>query len=180
MAQVGQLLNYSDLARQIDVSVDTVRRWIDILERLYHCFAVRPWFDNVPKSLRKQPKVYLYDWSRVTDSAARRENLVASHLLKALHWWTDVGLGTFELRYLRDKTKRAVDFVVIRDGQPWFLVQVSSSDHQIGAALGYFHGLLETNHAFQVSFDLDYVEQDCFALRDPVLVPAVTLLSQLA
>jgi predicted AAA+ superfamily ATPase len=179
-AQVGQLLNYSDLARQIDASVDTVRRWIDILERLYHCFTVRPWFDNVPKSLRKQPKVYLYDWSRVTDPVVRRENLVASHLLKAVHWWTDVGLGTFELRYLRDKTRRAVDFVVIRDYQPWFLVQASSSGHQIDAALEYFHGLLETNHAFQVDFAMDYVEQDCFTVRDPAQVPAVTLLSQLA
>lgn len=44
---------------------------------------MRPWFRNVPKSLRKQPKVFLWDWSLVADEGARRENLVASHLLKA-------------------------------------------------------------------------------------------------
>ncbi len=176
----GQPLNYSSLAQQIGTSVDTVRRWIDLLERQFFCFTVRPWLNGVPKSLRQQPKLYLYDWSQISAAPERRQNLVASHLLKAVHWWTDVGLGTFQLCYLRDKTKRAVDFVVIRDGQPWFLVQVGSSGRQISAALRYFHGLLATSHAFQVSFDLGYLEQDCFTLRDAALVPATTLLSQLA
>jgi hypothetical protein len=47
----------------------------------------------VPKSLRKQPKVFLWDWSLVVDEGARRENLIASHLLKAIHGWTDIGLS---------------------------------------------------------------------------------------
>ncbi|MEW6753597.1 MAG: DUF4143 domain-containing protein [Candidatus Latescibacterota bacterium] len=58
-AGAGQLLNYTSLANQINASVDTVRRWIAALEALFYCSAVRPWFRNVPKSLRKQPKVYL-------------------------------------------------------------------------------------------------------------------------
>jgi len=69
--QAGQLLNYSSLASDVNVSVDTIRRWIATLEGLFYCFTVRPWHRNVPKTLRKQPKAYLWDWSlRVEEAAA--------------------------------------------------------------------------------------------------------------
>ena len=178
--QVGQLVNYSTLANSVNVSVDTIRRWVRTLESLYYCFTVRPWFRNLPKSLRKQPKAYLWDWSLVADEGARLENFVAAHLLKAVHWWTDIGLGSFESRYLRDKAKREVDFAVIRDGQPWFLVEVKTSGRRaVSPALHYFAQRLGVQHAFQVAFDLDFVEEDCFDVTDPVRVPAASLLSQL-
>jgi predicted AAA+ superfamily ATPase len=177
--QVAELLNYSLLANKVSTSVDTIRRWVETLESMFFCFTVRPWSKSVPKSLLKQPKAYLWDWSGISDRTTRRENFVASHLLKAVHWWTDVGLGTFELCYLRDKAKRGVDFVVIRDGKPWFLVAIESSKREIGSSLSYYHRILEPAHAFQLSFDLDFIDRDCFLDNDPVRVPAETLLSQL-
>jgi predicted AAA+ superfamily ATPase len=181
--QVGELLNYSILGRNVSASVDTVRRWIEELESLFYCFTVRPWSKSVPKSLLKQPKAYLWDWSGISDRRTRRENLVASHLLKAVHWWTDVGLGAFELCYLRDKAKRGVSFVVIRDGEPWFLVDIESSKPSstpgISNSLRYYYATLQPAHAFQLSFAMDFVERDCFLENDPVRVPAETLLSQL-
>jgi hypothetical protein len=178
--RVGSQVNRTSLAEAVNVSVDTATRWISLLEGLYHCFAVRPWFANVPKSLRKQPKLYLWDWSLVADAGARRENLVASHLLKAVHFWTDTGLGDFELRYLRDKAGREVDFVVVRDGRPWFLVEVkSSAGRGVSPALGYFRERTGAAHAFQAAFDMDWIERDCFAEPGPIRVPITTLLSQL-
>ena len=178
--QVGSLLSYSSLARTANVSVDTVRRWITLLEGLFFCFTIRPWFRSVPKSLRRQPKVYLWDWSLVRDAGARRENLVAGHLLKAVHFWTDIGLGDFELRFLRDKAKREVDFLVIRDGEPWFLVEVKSSARRdLSPALAYFQQKIGAAHAFQLAFDLEHVDRDCFEVRSPVRVPVTTLLTQL-
>jgi len=176
----GQLLNYSSLAADVNVSVDTIRRWIAVLESLYYCFTVRPWFRNVPKSLRKQPKVYLWDWSLPDDSGARQENLVASHLLKAVHWWTDMGLGEYGLYHLRDTYKREVDFLVTRNQEPWFLVEVKSSDkRRLNPNLDYFQNVLGARHAFQVSLDSPYVDRDCFSIEKPVGVPALTFLSQL-
>lgn len=58
--------------------------------------------------------LFLWDWSLVVDEGARRENLVASRLLKAVHGWTDLGLGDYDLYYPRDKAKREVDFLVTR------------------------------------------------------------------
>jgi len=178
--RVGGLVNYSSLATAANISVDTVRRWVAVLEGLFFCFSLRPWFSNVPKSLRKQPKLFLWDWSLVRDRGARRENLVASHLLKAVHLWTDIGLGDFDLCFLRDKAKREVDFVVIRDGEPWFLVEVkSSASRSINPSLHYFRDKLGVDHAFQLAFDLEFVERDCFAEIEPRRVPAVTFLAQL-
>lgn len=178
--QSGQLTNYSTLANQTKVSVDTVQRWIQTLEAVYYCFAIRPWFANVPKSIRKQPKIYLWDWSLVNDRGARNENLIASHLHKAVHFWTDAGFGAFNLFYLRDKNKREVDFLVTRDQKPWFMVEVkSSASGHISKSLVYFHEVLKTQCAFQVEMDAAYVDRDCFETTSPICVPALTFLSQL-
>jgi predicted AAA+ superfamily ATPase len=179
-ASAGHLLSYSSLSSSVQVAVDTIRRWIAALESLFYCFTVRPWFRSIPKSLRKQPKIYLWDWSLLDDEAARHENFVASHLLKAVHWWTDIGLGSFGLYYLRDKAKREVDFLVARNGKPWFLAEAKSTDRRsISPALPYYMRQTGAENAFQISFDLGYVDRDCFETRRPVIVPASTFLSQL-
>jgi len=180
-AQAGQLVNFSTLANRINVSVDTIRRWIGSLQSFYFCFEVRPWFRNVAKSLRKQPKLYLWDWSLApAEGGARYENLIASHLLKSVHWWTDRGLGNFGLYFLRDKTGREVDFLVVKDNTPWFLVEVKSgSDRVLNPALRYFQKQTKAAHAFQVVSRLPFVARDCFEHTTPLIVPAATFLSQL-
>lgn len=175
----AQQLVYSSLASDLGVAVETIRRWLDTLESLYVGFRVRPWFANVAKSLRKEPKWFASDWSDITDPGARAETFVACHLLKAVHAWTDLGLGVFELRYLRDKQKREVDFVVVRDKKPWFLVEVKRSDTRVAPELGYFQAQTRAPHAFQAVVDLEYVGADCFTRTTPTVVPAATLLSQL-
>jgi len=80
----AQQLVYSGLAKEIQVSVDTVKRWIDLLARLHYGFMVRPWFTNVAKALRKEPKWFQRDWSGLPNDGARAETFVACHLLKAV------------------------------------------------------------------------------------------------
>lgn len=176
----AQQLIYANLARDIRTSVDTVRRWVDVLHSLHLGFLVRPWFRNVPRSLRKEPKWFLRDWSAIGDLGSRAETFVGCHLLKAVEGWSDMGLGTFELGYLRDKERREVDFVVIRDGKPWFLAEVKHREESISGALKHYQDQLGAPFAFQVVVDAEYVDADCFARpRGPIAVPARTLLSQL-
>jgi uncharacterized protein len=139
----------------------------------------RPWFRNVNRSLRKEPKWYLRDWSGIADHGARAETFVACHLLKAVDGWTDMGLGAFELRYLRDKEKREVDFVVIRDRGPWFLVEVKAGGESLSGSLARMQAQTGAGHAFQCVVDSPFVDADCFRETRPVIVPARTLLSQL-
>ena len=173
-------LTYSSLAVKLRVSVDTVRRWVALLEALHYCYLVRPWHRNIAKSLVKEPKVYLWDWSLVQDPGARFENMVAGHLLKAVQYWEDLGLGQFALHYLRDRDQREVDFVVVRNGEPWFLVEAKLSEGgSCAPALKYFQQATGAPYAFQVVGKMPYVQADCFAESGPVVVPACTLLSRL-
>jgi predicted AAA+ superfamily ATPase len=173
-------LVYGNLAKEVRVTIDTIRRWVDVLQSLHLGFLVRPWFKNVTRSLRKEPKWFLRDWASIEDPGDKAETFVACHLLKAVDGWNDMGLGTFELGYLRDKEKREVDFLVARDGKPWFLAEVKQSDDRVSKALEHFQRQVDAPHAFQVVLDAEYVAADCFAKRrPPLVVPARTLLSQL-
>ncbi len=175
----GEPLVYSTLARAVRVSENTARSWVATLESLQHGFLVRPWHQGLPAALRKEPRWYLRDWSGLSDPGSRFETMCACHLLKAVEGWTDLGFGAFELRYLRDRQGRGVDFVVVRDGRPWCLLGTGLAETAPLPALAYFQKRTGAPHAIQVVADLPFVDTDVFTSREPVVAPARTLLSQL-
>ena len=130
--------------------------------------------------LLKEPKIYLWDWSDIDNIGQRAENFVAAHLLKAVHFWTDQGLGNYELYYVRDKEKREVDFLVTKDNCPWFLIETKHGNNSsISRNLEIFQRQTKAKHAFHVVIDMEYIDVDCFSYYHPVIVPAITFLSQL-
>ena len=177
--QAAQSMDYQSLAKKVGVSIDTVRRWLEVLKSFYYCFSIQPWSKNIARSLIKEPKLYLWDWSLVDEEGHRNENLVASHLLKATHFWNDRGFGEYGLYYLRTKDKIETDFLVTKDNKPWFLVEVKTKAKGLSPALYHFQQATGAPHAFQLAFDLPFVNKDCFEEREPIVVPAKTFLSQL-
>ncbi len=100
--------------------------------------------------------------------------------MKAVHFWQDSGSGDYRLWFLRDKSRREVDFLITKNNAPWIIVEVKSSQKSgLTQALQYYYKTIHPQHAFQVVFDMDYVDNDCFALQRPVIVPVQTFLSQL-
>lgn len=177
--QAAESMDYQSLSKKVGVSIDTIRRWLEVLKSFYYCFSIQPWSKNITRSLIKEPKLYLWDWSWVDEEGHRNENLVASHLLKATHFWTDLGLGDYGLHYLRTKDKIETDFLVTKDKKPWFLVEVKTKAKGLSPALYHFQKETGAPHAFQVAFDLPFINKNCFEEKGPVLVPAQTFLSQL-
>lgn len=178
--QSGQLCNFSQFSKKVRVQDTTIRRWVKILEELYYCFRIKPWSRNVTRSLLKEPKLYLWDWSKIDDFGARVENLVAAHLHKAVHYWTDTGIGKYELFYLRDKDKREVDFMVTQNDIPWMLIEVkSSSNENLSPSLYHFSKQLNPAYTFQIAYDMPYIEFDIRDLKKPMIVPMSSFLSQL-
>lgn len=59
--RVGQLLNYSDLANNCGISVNTVKSWISVLEATYIIRLLQPYYKNFNKRVTKSPKLYFYD-----------------------------------------------------------------------------------------------------------------------
>lgn len=175
----GSSLNYSNLANDIQVTVDTIRRWLNLLESLYYCFRIRPYSKNIARSLLKEPKIFLWDWSLVNDTGKKNENFIASHLLKAVHFYNDMGFGKYELYYLRDKDKREVDFFITKDEKPWLLIEAKTSEQPISESLIYFKKITHAPYAFQLTFNLPFTDIDYFKERCPIKVPVKTFLSQL-
>lgn len=137
-SKVGSPLSIKSLREDLQVDHKTVERWLQILENLYVCFRLSPYGPPRVRAVKKACKLYLWDWSTVSDRGPRFENLVAAQLLKYCHWIEDTEGHTMELRYLRDTDKREVDFVVLQDRRPLFAVECKSGDKAIGTALRYF------------------------------------------
>jgi predicted AAA+ superfamily ATPase len=86
----------------LQVSHKTVANWLRILERLYAIFRVSPFGAPRIRAVKKELKHYHWDWSLVPEPPTRFENLVASHLLKWVHYEQDVKGRDLDLRYFRD------------------------------------------------------------------------------
>lgn len=125
----GQLLNKTDLAAPLGVSVPTITQWLSVLETTGLLIVVPPWFESLGKRLVKSPKIYLADSGLLchllgfeTRAALERsafagpvfESFVASELVKE-----QIHRGRpKELYGFRDQQGLEVDFVVpTRDGE---------------------------------------------------------------
>lgn len=65
-ANTAQLLNYSTYAKDLGVSVNTIKKWISILEASYIIFLLPPFHNNFGKRVIKSPKLYFYDTGLVS------------------------------------------------------------------------------------------------------------------
>ncbi|MBM4042868.1 MAG: ATP-binding protein [Planctomycetes bacterium] len=148
--RVGSLFSLSSLARDLEVSVPTIKRWMAYLDQLYYVFEIKPYTRRIARSLRREGKVYLWDYAAVRGEAQRFENLVAAHLLKACHYWTDTGEGDFALFYLRTKEKQEIDFLIVRDGKPWLPVEVKHAESAPAASWARFAPILPCTRGLQL------------------------------
>lgn len=173
--RVGSPLSLNALREDLEVSHRALTHWMDVLEYLYYVVRIRPFESRSVRSLRRMPKAYLWDWSQVAAPGARLENLVAMHLLKLCHFLQDHDGHDVELRYLRDRTGKEVDFLVTLKGRPWLAVEVKVSETAPDPSLVYFRDRLRIPYAYQVVLEArrDFVDQ---GVR---VVPAHTFLGGL-
>jgi predicted AAA+ superfamily ATPase len=151
--RVGSLLSLQSLREDLEVSHKAVSHWMDILERLYLCYRIPPFTHSAVRSLKKASKVYLWDWSSVPDEGPRFENLVAGHLLKLRHALEDQEGYRVGLHYLRDASKREVDFLVTVEKKPWFALECKVRRETASPALKYFGERLGIPYLFQIHLE---------------------------
>jgi len=149
-SKVGSLLSVNSIREDLEVSFRAASHWLDILEAFYYHFRIYPYTSKRIRSLKKEPKLYLWDWSEVEEEAPRFENLIASHLLKFVHFITDYEGYKAELYFLRDVDKREVDFLVTIDSKPWFAVDAKYNDTALSPHLLYFQKRLSIPYIYQV------------------------------
>ena len=134
---VGSPLSVNALREDLQVSHKTVAGWLRVLERLYAVFRLPPFGAPKIRAVKKEQKHYHFDWSLVPSEPARFENLVASHLLKWVHFEQDARGRELELRYFRDTDGREVDFVVVEGRLPILLVEAKWGDGEPDKSLRY-------------------------------------------
>ena len=160
--KVASQLSINSLREDLLVSHKTISLWMDILEHFYYHFRISPYSAKDINSLKKEKKMYLWDWSEVPSISARLENIVASHLLKLVHFLYDVQGYKAELHYLRDRDGHEVDFLITIDKKPWFAVEVKSSDQNPSKNLLYFGKKLSIPFLYQVVNieNVDFMQKD--------------------
>jgi len=126
-SRTGQILNLAELARDADVSPNTAKNWISILQASGVIYLLEPYFSNTTKRLVKTPKLYFLDtglctylteWSTPETLEAEAmagpilETWIMAELLKS--WWHNGLRAPFY--YYRDKDQKEIDLLIIKDG----------------------------------------------------------------
>jgi len=123
--RTAQILNMSEIARDIGVTVNTVKRWISILEASYIIFLLPPYYKNFGKRIIKSPKIFFYDTGLISFLTGVRdkemfeqgpmygaifENYIISEIMKReVHAKADS-----ELFYIRTSNGAEVDLLIDR------------------------------------------------------------------
>jgi len=153
--RVGSPLSYTSLSVDLQLSPNTVRKYVEILESLYIIFLIRPFHRNIARSLLKEPKVYFYDSGFVRgDEGVRLENTCAVSLLKHIGYLKDAKGENLTLHYLRTKEGKEVDLAICEEDKIVRMIEIKYADNAVSKNLRYFSERLPGVEAVQLVHQL--------------------------
>ena len=165
--RVGSPLSVKNLADDLSVHHQTVQKWLAILDSIYYSYRILPYGAPRIRAVKKEQKLYLWDWGEVKSPSSRFENMMAGHLLKYCHFVEDVKGDKMELRFLRDTDKREVDFVVLKNKKPLFAVECKTGDKNLSPHISYFKARTSIPKFYQVHLKDKHIELDKKSLIIP-------------
>jgi predicted AAA+ superfamily ATPase len=148
--RVGSPISYSSLARDLQVSDKTIKKWLELLENMYVVFKITPYSKNIARSVLKKPKYYFYDISRANNEGARLENLVAASLLKEIHFRQDCLGEEWKLHYLSLKGGKEIDFFIEHKKTSPILIEVKKSDDEPSKIFNQFSKFFKSPQMIQL------------------------------
>jgi len=159
---VGSPLSLNALKQDLQVSHQSIARWITMLENIYSIFRIYPFGAPTIRAVKKEAKHYHYDWTLIDEESYRFENLVACHLLMWIHFKQDYEGMNMELRYFRDVDRREVDFVVLENNKPVQFIECKLKGKDVNPALRYLKKRFPETRTYQISLykDDDYITKD--------------------
>ena len=153
--RVGAPLSINRLTTVLKCAHSTVTNWLQALAQVYLIFFVPPYASSLARSIKKEQKVYFWDWGIHSDDGKRFENFMAVQLMKAVSAWNECGLGRFSLHYVRTKDGRETDFLITNDETPVLLVEAKISNEHLDKNVPYFKEKTGAALAFQVVQEAD-------------------------
>lgn len=154
--RVGSSVSYSSLARDLEVSDKTIKRWLVVLENMYVIFRVTPYHRNIARALLKSPKFYFYDTGQVLgDGSIRLENVIACALLKEIQFREDCFGDELQLHYLRTKDGREIDFFITEEGKGKIMLEVKWADSNKSRNFSLFEQYFPGTSKIQLVKDIE-------------------------
>lgn len=129
--KVGAPLSINSIREDMNVSYNAIKNYVRALLLTYVIFNVPPYSKRLSRMISKENKTYFFDWSMVKDSAKQFENYIACELKQRTELWTTASKYKFELFFLRSRDNKETDFLITRDGKPYFLVEVKLTSDTI-------------------------------------------------
>ena len=173
--RVGSPVSLKSLGEDLGVSPITVGHWIQILEAMYVLFIVTPYHKKLTRAIRKEYKVYFYDWSLIRDNGLRWENMLASHLLRHCHFQEDSEGDRMQLCFLKDRDDHEADFLLVRNGKPFQLLEAKLTDPHLTRGILYFSRKLKIKQTSQVVFNFEGIKEG----RDADIISGENFLEKL-
>lgn len=158
---VGSPLSINSLREDLHVSHESVQRWVDIFDKIYLSYRIAPYGSAKIRAVKKEQKLYLWDWMYANETSAQLENLVANHLLRFIHWCEDIHGITCDLRFFKNTDNKEIDFVILKKNKPWFCVEVKTRAQEYQKQMKYFMTRAGVNYGFQLHLigDEDYEDR---------------------
>lgn len=128
---IGSPLSVNALREDLDLNHATVQNYLKYFNLGYLTFEIKPYSKNLRHSIKKEKKLYFYDWTRIEDKAIRFENYIACELKALINFWNDSGYTDIDIFYLRLKNKKETDFLLVKNKQPWLLIEAKLSSTEI-------------------------------------------------
>lgn len=148
--KVGSPLSTNSLTEDVGVSFKTIKNWLSILERVYYFFEIPPYNSKLSRAIKKEKKIYFWNWTIVSNESNRYENLLAAHLKKTVNILNDFGLADAGLFYCRNKDGLETDFLLTLNKKPCHLIEAKLTDTTPDSSLRHYMRALGLKKAFQV------------------------------
>jgi hypothetical protein len=130
-SRIGSPLSINSLKEELELNFKTVKNYISQLNMTYVLFEVPPYTKQISRLVKKEKKIYLYDFSIIESEPARFENFVAMELKARVDLWNDATEERYELCFIKTTDGKETDFLVLRNNTPFFLCEVKLSSKDI-------------------------------------------------
>jgi predicted AAA+ superfamily ATPase len=137
--KVGSTISYNNIAKDLNISPITVKKYVDILEALFLIFIIRPYSNKINRAILKEPKIYFYDLGLIKEEGIKFENFIALSFLTYIKELNDTTGKSYKLSFLKTKDKREVDFAISdEENNLKIIVETKLSDDGVVPNLKYF------------------------------------------
>lgn len=132
---VGSNINYSKLAYACEFNERDTRKYLGFMNKTFIAYLTKPFYTNKLIEIVKQPKIYFFDagflnhiLSYEVDNGKKLEQVLVMELMK----------NEYEIKYWRDKQKREMDFVLLKNNKVVQAVEAKSADRYTESFFGVY------------------------------------------